>query len=485
MSLSQIETRKIESLRDYVDIVDSKGLLKKVENADWNLEVGAITQVVALSHSPKVLLFDSIKDYPKGHRIATNLYILLRLQALVFGLPENLSGVELVRLWKERSKKLAPIPPRKVSSGPIKQNVVTGENVDILKFPIPQWHESDGGRYYGTGDVSITRDPDDGWINFGVYRSQVFNKNTVGVNIAPDHHGHLIMNKYWSKGEPMPIAIVGGHDPYLYAGACMQLPWSNSELEFSGALKGSPIDVIIDEDTNLPIPANAEIAVIGNVYPNQVREEGPFGECTGYYTKSGPKPYMKIEKILHRENPILQGSPPMYGSAMMHALGAQISTSARIWQAVEREVPNIKGVFSLYQQCQAGSEIIAVSLKQAYAGHWKHAGMAALSARAGIIYNKAVIVVDEDIDPSDWKDVIWALVTRSEPAEDVDIIRGVPTHGGKWSESDPTGWSSSTMIINATRPFGAKNFPLTNKLTPELTAKTMAKWGKFLGLQEL
>lgn len=472
-----------------MDVLDNKELLTRVDNADWDLEIGALTEVVAFSESPRALLFDSIKGYPKEYRVASDLYVSQRLQAIALGLPEDVSGLELVKIWRNRMRELTLLPPKEVGDGPVKENVVEGRDVDILRFPVPIWHEGDGGRYFGTGDVVVTRDPDEDWVNLGVYRCQVHDGKTLGMNIVGAHHGGVMASKYWAKGKDVPIAIVTGLDPYVYAGGCMPLPWGQSELDWAGGLRGSPIEVIIDGETGLPIPAHAEIAVIGHMPKGEERLEGPLGECYGYSTPAVPRPVIKIDKIWHRNDPILQGNPPMHGSAMMHALGAHLVTSAGIWDAIEKEVINVTGVYSLYQPCQSGSQIMVVALKTAFPGHSRQAALVALGSRAGVLSNKAVITVDEDVDPSSWDEVMFAVTSRCDPAEDIDIIRGMPSSPinpvlaafpEKIAKKD---YTTSTLIIDACRPYELKDrFPKVNIVSRELKEKMISKWGKKLGL---
>jgi 4-hydroxy-3-polyprenylbenzoate decarboxylase len=173
---------------------------------------------------------------------------------------------------------------------------------------------------------------------------------------------------------------------------------------------------------------------------------------------------------------------------MMHSLGAEIFTSAIVWDAVEREVPGVAGVYSLYQPCQAGSYLMVVALQQKYPGHAKHAALAALASRGTIFMNKSVVVVDEDVDPADLNEVVFAITTRCNPAEDIDLIRGIPgtfldprIPPERRAAKDST---TSTMLINACRPYTWKDdFPRVNIIAPELKAATLAKWGQRLGLR--
>ncbi|MGC8696607.1 MAG: UbiD family decarboxylase [Conexivisphaera sp.] len=479
-----------DDLRGYLNLLDEKGLLKRVENVDWNVELGAITEIMAFSRNPKALLFDKIKNYPDGFQVATNLFVTSKLQALALGLPENISGIGLVKAFRERLHSSQPIKPHEVSDGPVKENTMTGDEVDVLKFPVPIWHEGDGGRYFGTGDCVITKDPEEGWVNMGTYRLMVHDRKTLGLFCVPSHHGMIHIEKYWAKDEDAPVVITEGQDPALYAASNAPLPWGYSELDFAGALRGRPVDVIVDEETGLPVPATAEIAVFGHVVKGELRDEGPFGECTGYSSPVTPKPVIHIDRIWYRNNPILQGNPTMRGiSASIHALGAELMTSAWAWDSVEKDVMNVTGVYSLFQPCQVGSPMIAISIKQAFPGHARQAALAVLASHAVALAPKIVVVVDDDIDPSDIRDVLWAITTRCNPGQDVDIIRGISTNPLDPSvtpqKREMDDITTEVMIIDATRkPFGFRDkFPKVNRINPELEARLVAKWGAKLGLE--
>lgn len=483
-------TATYPSLRDYLDAIRRRDLVRDVTGADWQIEIGALTEVVAFSSEPRALLFDAVKGYPAGRRVATNLYCTPRMQAIALGLPEHQTGIDLVHSWRERARRLEPAPPREVKDGPIRENVDRGDAVDLTKFPVPFWHEHDGGRFIGTGDLVVTRDPEEGWVNVAPYRSQMHDGRTLGLMISPGHHGRLQLEKYWADGKDAPVVVVVGQDPNTYAAACMPLGWGESEYDMAGAFCEAPIEVIVEPRTGLPIPASAEIAAIGFVPPPQreMHDEGPFGECTGYYTESGPQPVMHVEEVWYRNDAILQGSPTMHGSATLFALGAEIFTSAIIWDSVEREVPGVAGVYSLYQPCQAGSYLVAISIKQRFPGHAKQAALAALASHGAVFMNKAIVVVDDDVNPADLNDVVFAITTRCRPDLDVDIIRGIPgtfldprIPPEQRQRADST---TATMVINACRPYTMRNtYPRVNIISKELRDATVAKWGGLLGLE--
>ena len=288
-----------KDLRGYLDATDKLGELRRCNGADWDLELGAITEVAARANNPKVVLFDDIQGYPTGFRVVTNPVCSAATTALAFGLDPKLTGMDIIRAWKERLGKQTPLAPVEVSSGPVSENCDSGDKVDLLKFPTPRWHEEDGGRYIGTGCMVIMEDPDGKWTNVGTYRVCVHDKNTLGIWISPGKHGRLIREKYWAEGKPCPVVISFGQDPILAKVASWYEPWGVSELEIAGWLFGEPVKYIRGTETGLPIPATSELAIEGFIVPPQEdsRLEGPFGEWTGYYA-SGTRnePVVKVEE---------------------------------------------------------------------------------------------------------------------------------------------------------------------------------------------
>ncbi len=198
-------------MREFITEVERLGECKLIEGADWDLEIEAITAWQAEAGNSPLLLFDKIKGYKAGYRVVTNLFNTPKRVALAFGLPREVKGIELVKAWREKTRKaLKLIPPVEVDYGPIKENIHTGDDIDLFEFPTPKWREQDGGRYIGTGDMVITRDPDEGWVNCGTYRVQIQDKSTASVMIVPGHHGDIMRQKYWAKGQSCPVAVTCG-----------------------------------------------------------------------------------------------------------------------------------------------------------------------------------------------------------------------------------------------------------------------------------
>jgi 4-hydroxy-3-polyprenylbenzoate decarboxylase len=476
-------------LREFVGALEAAGELTRVRGAHWDGEIGAITEIAARRPVNSALLFDEIADYPAGYRVLTGFVNAPRRAALALGLPLDAAPVELVRLWKQRLKDVRPITPRLLPDGLIFQHVETGAAVDLYRFPVPLWHEQDGGRYIGTSDMVIQQDPDDpAWTNVGTYRVQVHDAQTLGIYVSRGHHGRLIMERYWERGQSCPVAITFGQEPAAWVAVTHAIPAGISEYAYAGWVRGEPVDVVAGPETGLPIPATAEIAVEGEIPPPGAddRAEGPFGEWHGYYgTGETLQPIVRVKSVLYRTDPILTGAPPIKPQATGNPQVAIDFGSARIWQYLEDAgVPDVRGVYRFIAG-QTSGYFIVISIRQRHPGHAKQTAHAALGCYGGAYNGRFVVVVDEDIDPSNVDDVLWAIGTRCDPATAIDIARGA------WSSAldprvDPVdkqrgNFTSGRAIIDACRPFHWKEaFPAVSTVGERLRAETEAKWGEVL-----
>lgn len=471
-------------LREFIGKVQEIGECEVIEGADWDEELGAISDLQSQYPSSPLLLFDRIKGYPPGYRVVSNLGASPKRVALAFGLPLEAKGMELVQAFRQRMKEgIKPIPPVEVATGPVKENVLTGNDIDLYKFPTPKWHELDGGRYIGTGTAVVTRDPDAGWINLGTYRVEIQDKSTVTVALAHGHHGNIIANKYWSKGQACPMAICCGEAPILFAAAHFEIPWQFPEYDWAGGWQRKPIEVTRGVATDLPIPATAEIVLEGELTPPEVetRKEGPFGEWHGYYA-AGIKgirqmPVLHVKTLFHRHNPIILGAPPSIPPRGW-TLGRHTQMVATLWDELDRQLPGVKGVWLIEEA--ALHSMVVISLQQMYGGHAKQAALAAAGSLISGYACSYIIVVDEDIDPSNISEVLWALGTRSEPAE-IEVINGCwgsPSNPRLTPEQRKIDDRTHSMgIIMACRPYKwIKDYPPSIKTSPELAKRVKEKW---------
>src|SRR5271170_8065831 len=262
-----------QDLRSWIAQLRAANELQDIAGAEREKEIGGIVDIYQRRIGNKAVLFDEVPGYPRGHRILANILTSVRRINITLGLDPDASAIDLVHYWRRYMKEAKAIAPVTVKSGPVMENVHTGNDIDIFKIPVPRWHEHDGGYYIGTGDMVIMKDPDSGWINYGAYRIQVHDKRTASVMISKGKHGDILMRKYHDRGEPCPIAVVAGVHPGLFAVAGLEIPYGKSEFEAAGGLLGQAIRTIRGPVTGLPIPAEAEIAFEGYVHKDDLVEE--------------------------------------------------------------------------------------------------------------------------------------------------------------------------------------------------------------------
>ncbi len=468
-----------QDLRGFIAEVEALGALRRVEGADPRFELGGITEVAAGLPDCPALLFDRIKGHAAGFRVFTNATTNPQRAALALGLDPALRPLDALKAWMAKRQTLAMQRPVAAKDVPALENSIRGGEVDVTRLPAPYWHTQDGGPFIGSGSIVIMRDPDGGWINASIYRVQVHGRSRVTIQF--DHqgrHGAIIAKKYWDAGKPCPVAVVNGEDPALFIAGFEYLPAGASEYDFAGAIKGAPIEVFDGPLTGLPLPARAEIIFEGDLLPEsqETLPEGPFGEFTGYYASAKrPRPVMEVKAVHHRNDPILLGSPPMKPPRFHFGLPFR---AASIWSNLETAgVTDVTGVWQHVAQLMT-----VVALKQRYDGHAKRA---ALIAAANSYMGRIVVVVDDDVDPSNLADVMWAIATRCEPSEQIDIVRNA------WSSAlDPrippqaklSGVTShSKAIIEACRPFAwIDKFPPTSALSQDEARAIEEKWGGVL-----
>ena len=469
-------------LRDWIAHMRELGEIGDVRGADTQLEIGAISQLNVKRAGAPALLFDEIPGYPQGWRVMSCSTSSPRRLSSILRLGDESSHQALVQKlrdkpaqWLATAKSFSPVS---VSQGPVLENIQRGEQVNVEAFPAPFWNEKDGGRFIGTGCSIVTRDLESGWINVGTYRVQVVGPDRVTLMMIPGKHGHIQHAKYIEAGKPFPVAIVLGADPLNYLISGIEVPFEVCEFNYIGAILGQPVSVVHGEVTGLPFPSGAEIVLEGFCHPGESAAEGPFGEFLGYYAGGvGQAPVVRIERIYHRNQPILMGSPPgkppndySYSKAVMR--------SAILFNALAQAgVPEVQGVWA--HEVGGARLMNVVSIRQRYAGHARQAGHLLSQCGAGAYMSKYSIVVDEDIDPANLSEVMWALATRTEPSEDFDIIRR-----GMGSKTDPMSIAyphaaplASKVVIDACKPFEhLARFPQVVEPGRELRERVRSKW---------
>jgi 4-hydroxy-3-polyprenylbenzoate decarboxylase len=473
-----------DDLRQWLAEAEKLGEVRVISGASWQEDIGMAAEIALHSDAAPCLVFDEVPGCAKGHRVLTNFFGGKR-KNMTLGFPAHLNKLELSEAFLEHYlKDLKRVPVQHVETGPVFENVLMGDDVDVTKFPTPVWHERDGGRYIGTGSFNITEDPEEHWINLGTYRVMIQDKKTVGFYISPGKHGRIHRDKYQARNEPMPTAIVVGGDPLTFLMACSETPYGVSEYELVGGIRNKPVQVVRGKVTGLPIPANAELVLEGFVDPSKRLLEGPFGEWTGYYASdTRPEPVLDIQAIYHRNNPIMLGCPPLRPPDELARYRAVTRSALLRQNMVKAGVPDVRAVWA--HEVGTARMLVGVSITQRYPGHATQAGHVACQCHVGAYAGKYVIVVDEDIDVSNLDELIWAMLTRSDPATSIDIVHNA------WStpldprispeEKAKGNFTNSRAIIDACRPFFWRDkFPPVNAPSPAVMKKAREKFGYLL-----
>jgi 4-hydroxy-3-polyprenylbenzoate decarboxylase len=482
-------TRAIQDLREWLARVDAIGELVRVgEPVEADEEMSAVTYLLAKKQPSPAVLFERAGASAQNRLGARMLWNILgpslRRTALSLEEPPDTPTVELIRRVKDKFK--TRIPPREVprAGAPVYENTITGADIDLEALPIPRHWPLDGGRYAGTADAVITRDPDNGYLNVGTYRMMVQGKAQAGLYLSPGKDALLHIQRAWQKGEAIQVAAAWGVDPLFMLVGSQKFPKDISEYEYAGGVKGEPIPVVRGTTTDLLIPANAELVVEGIIPPQSTKAEGPFGEFTGYYGRpEAAAPLVDITAIHHRTNPILTNALMAdYPSCEQSGFFA-ILRSARIWDDLEKlGVPGIKGVYS-HPAAAGGFGMTIVCLEQRYPGHAAQVLALAAQVPGGAYFTKWIIAVDDDVDPTDMDQVIWAMATRCNPGDDVDLLRNT------WSTTlDPAQnppekrLYGSKAMINACKDFRhIKTFSKRSLLRRSIYDRVAARWQQ-LGL---
>jgi len=479
----------IQDLREWLQRVEQMGdLIRVKEPVSCEEEMSAIGYLVAKQTPSPAILFESVSGYEKSPFKATMLWNILgpslRRIALTLEESPDTPTLQLIRRVKDKLKDRTP--PREVpqAQAGFYENSLTGDNIDLSQLPIPKHWPLDGGRYAGTADAVITRDPDTGYLNVGTYRMMLQGKNEVGLYLSPGKDARLHITRSWQMGKPVQVAAAWGIDPLFMVIGSQTFPKNVSEYEYAGGVKGEPIPVVKGKTTDLLLPANAEFVIEGVIRPNSVKSEGPFGEFPGYYGRpEAGCPLVEITAIHYRNNPILTNALMADYPSNEQSGFFSVIRSARIWDDFEKlGVPGIGGVYT-HPAGAGGFGMTVISMEQRYAGHAAQALALAAQVPGGAYYTKWIIAVDEDVDPTDMDQVIWAMSSRCNPIDDIDILRNT------WST-----WLDPTQNPPEKRPYGSKalinackehrHLPVFSKRTAlrkEIYDKVAGRWQK-LGL---
>lgn len=467
-------------LREWMVEAEKHDSLVRVDReVHWNEEMGAISYCVNQKLGAPAILFESITDSPDGYRAIWNLFgsSTTRL-ALAMNEDPNTSMKELIHLG--RGKFGTQIEPEFVDTGPIFENTDRDDEINLYDYPSPRTWPRDGGRYIGTACAVITRNPESGVINVGTYRGMLHSENEASIYAASGKDMRVHLRQRWDNGEPLEVAVVYGTLPELLLVSGSKYGEAVNEYAYAGGIRGSPIELVDGPVTGLPIPAHAEIVAEGYIHEDDLRPEGPFGEFTGYYGEAQEEvPVMTVEAVHHRDDPILTIAAEAPYPGGDNGVKSVAMRSSRIWNALdEMGVSNVRGVFTP-PGAATGGGMSVISIEQEHAGHAAQAASVVSGASVSAYFQKIVVIVDEDIDPTDINQVLWALATRFHPAEDVQVIEdtwGYPLdpalpedmrdHGGK-------------IWLDATKNYKYYNkgeFPTRLSLRREVYTEVAEQW---------
>jgi len=460
----------IQDLREFLARIEEIGELVRIDApVERDEEMSAVAYLLAKQKPSPAALFNNVVGFEKSPIGARHLWgpygPSVRRIAVSLEEDPDTPTVELIRRTKDKLKKRTP--PREVEAGkaPIYENSLFGDDVDLDLLPIPKHWPRDGGRYAGTCDAVITKDPETGYFNIGTYRMMQQSKNSCGLYLSPGKDARLHIQKAWERGESLEVAAAWGVDPLFMLVGSQSFPKTVSEYEYAGGIKGEPIPVVKGKATNLLIPANAELVIEGVIEPNALSPEGPFGEFTGYYGKPEDAcPLVKIKAIHYRTNPVLTNALMADYPSCEQSGFFSILRAAKIWDDFDKlGVLGVQGVYS-HPAAAGGFGMTIISLQQRYAGHAAQVLALAAQVPGGAYYTKFVIAVDEDVDPTDMDQVLWAMGSRCNPIDDMDILRNT------WSTPlDPS------QNPPEKRPYGSKvliNACKDHRYLPVFSART-------------
>ncbi|MFN7087946.1 MAG: 4-hydroxy-3-polyprenylbenzoate decarboxylase [Burkholderiales bacterium] len=486
---------KYKDLRDFLGQLEARGELKRIAlEVDPRLEMTEICDRVLKASGP-ALLFEK----PKGHAmpVLANLFGTVKRVALGMGQesPQALREIgKLLAALKEPEpprglkdaldkipllKQILTMSPRVVARAPCQQVVWEGSEVDLGRLPIQTCWPNDAAPLITWG-LTVTRGPAKPRQNLGIYRQQVIAPNKVIMRWLAHRGGALDFRDHGlaHPREPFPVAVALGADPATMLGAVTPVPDALSEYQFAGLLRGARTEIVKCLTHGLQVPASAEIVLEGFIYPGETALEGPFGDHTGYYNETERFPVFTIERITTRRDPIYHstytGKPPDEPAVLGMALNEVFVP------LLMKQFPEITDFYLPPEGCSY--RLAVVSMKKQYPGHARRVMFGVWSFLRQFMYTKFIIITDDDVNVRDWKEVIWALTTRVDPARDALIADHTPIDYLDFAS--PVAGLGSKMGIDATNKWPtetARRWGTPIAMSEEVKRRVDALWAK-LGL---
>ena len=471
-----------KDLREFIDKLEKEGEAQSIdEEVDWNLEAGAMLRRATEQNFPAPF-FQKIKDYPNGYRLFGGSLANYRRIAIAMDKSPDTSQQELMEEYLKRKKRT--LKPVLVHEAPCKENIARGEEVDLLKLPVPFLHEGDGGRYLGTFHLTISKDLDSDWVNWGMYRSMLHDQNSVSMWATPGSHlDGMYKRSYEPQGIPMEVAIVLGTEPISALCTAIPIAYGVSEVDVAGGIRGEPVELVKCETIDLEVPATAEIVIEGEMRPHERKDEGPFGDFTGYVTHGRKSvPVVHVKAITYRNDPIFTMSCmgiPVDDDTAIHS----VTKGAEYLEALRASGLPVTGVCVL---AEASELITVVAVKPPFSNVAEVIADIVWGTRAGR-HLPYIIVVNDDVDPFDRSQVWHALATKCHP--DRGIVkrkRGVlmPLLPSATSYERRHGLGARTYF-DCTWPLDCDPKKLPKRVSfkeiypEEIQQKALAKWKKY------
>ena len=487
------------SLRDFIARLEHAGRLQRVSApVSPNLEMTEIQTRLIAEQGPAVLFENVVGDDGTRYEAPVLVNLFGTVERVAWGMnrepgqlrevgetlaflrqPEPPSG------WREAIEMLPllntvrAMKPRTVGAGPVQEVVLTGDDIDLGRLPIQTCWPGEPAPLI-TWPLVVTKGPSRSRIdnyNLGIYRMQVVGRDKTLMRWLA-HRGGAQQHRRWAKEtrEPLPAAVVIGADPGTILAAVTPVPDTLSEYQFAGLLRGRKVELVPAKTVPIEVPAEAEIVIEGHVSLDDYRDEGPFGDHTGYYNAVEPFPVFTVSAITMRRDPIYlstyTGRPPDEPSILGEALNEVFIP------LLVQQFPEIVDFWLPPEGCSY--RIAVVSIRKAYAGHAKRVMMAVWSYLRQFMYTKWVIVVDDDIDARDWKDVMWAVSTRMDPARDITVVENTPIDYLDFASPEPG--LGAKIGLDATTKIGpetSRDWGTRIRMADEVVERVTAKWDSY------
>jgi len=455
------------SLRDFLVKAEAEGQLVRIkEQVLPEPDIRAAACAAGRLPGGPVLLFEHIRGYG-DKQVAMNVHGSWQNHALMLDLPKE---TDLKAQFHEFSKRWDryPVPPKRVEDAPLKEVIIDKNPSLFRELPLFRVNPMDGGFYLSKACV-ISRDPENPEIqNVGIYRLHVKDHDRIGVQAGAQHDLGVHLRKAEEMNIPLRVAIAVSNEPVVSLVACTPLKYDEDEYSMVGAIRGEPAEIIASERGNLDVPAGAEVVIEGEIIPRQRFVEGPFAEFTGYYSASMIQAEMKVDLISRRRDPIIFEN--LYTGLPWNEIDylMALDTSVTLFKQMKAEFPEIDAVNAMYTH----GYCVIISSKMRFGGFAKTLGCRLLSTPHGIAYPKFIIIVDEDIDPFDLQQVLWAITVRFRPERDLVVIPNAP--GSTVDPAHLVRGLATKVIIDATKP-AFPDVPMTDASVVE-TPPDVSSW---------